>query len=282
MARAVAQHLGTQMGRNVVVENQPGAGSLIAAHNVARSKPDGTTLLLAPVVVPAFFPALYPKLGFDPLEDLVPVAELGDFTFALAVGPKVPAKDVAGFVAYVKANPGKISFGSLSAGTPSHFLGAMFNQAAGTDMLHVPYKGAAPVFTALQSGEIQAAFVVSGSAVELHKAGRIKVLGLTGTGRSPLLPGIPTISESMAGLAEMDNASLWYGFFAPKGTNRATATQLNQAIVATLKLAPVRDLIAQQDVRIAYPTVSEFSQLVRRDSKNWGAVIRSTGFTLEQ
>jgi tripartite-type tricarboxylate transporter receptor subunit TctC len=282
MARVVAQHMAEKLGRPVVVDNQAGAGSLIAAQNVARAKPDGNTLLVAPVVVPAFFPAIYQKLSFDPIEDLVPIAELGDFSFALTVGPNVPVKDVPGFVAYLRANPGKVAYGSLSAGTPSHFLGTMFNQAAGTDMLHVPYKGAAPVFTALQSGEIQAAFVTSGSAVELHKAGRVKVLGVTGTGRSPLLPDVATISESVRGLQQMDQASLWYGFFAPKGTDAATAARLNEAIIATLKLPQVRDAIALQDVRIVYPSVAEFAQLVRRDNKSWGAVIRSTGFTLDQ
>lgn len=283
IARVVAQQLNSELGGpNVIVENQPGAGSLIAAQTVARAKPDGTVLLLAPVVVPAFFPALYKKLTFDPLEDLVPVAELGTFSFALAVSADVPVNDLAGFIAYIKAHPGKVSYGSLSVGTPSHFLGTMFNQAAGTDLLHVPYKGASPVFTALQSGEIQAAFVTSGSGVELARAGRIKLLAVTGTFRSPLLPDVPTMSESVKGMTQMDTASLWYGFFAPKGTNAALVEKLNRAIAAALRDPKVQAQIARQDVRIAYSTPAEFGHLVRRDNKTWGAVIKSTGFTLDE
>lgn len=281
VARFLSEPLSEQLGRTVIVENRPGAGSLIAAQNVARATPDGATLLLAPVVVPAFFPALYPTLNFDPLEDLVPVAELGDFSFALVVGAKVPANNLQEFVAYLKANADTASYGTLSAGTPSHFLGVLFNEAAGTNMLGVPYKGGAPVMTALLGGEIQAAFVPSGAAVELHKAGRIKVLGVSGHGRSSLLPDVPLLSEEMPGLAEMDSASLWYGFFAPKGTDAATAAKLNKAIVAVLKQPKVLQQLAPEDLQIQYPSASDFSARVRRDSKYWGDLIRSTGFTLE-
>lgn len=281
MGRVVAQALGTSLGRPVVVDNQPGAGSLLAAQNTARARADGNTLLLAPVVVPAFFPALYKKLNFDPLNDLLPVAELGAFNFALAVGPQVDAKDLPSFIRYVQANPGKVAYGSLSAGTPSHFLGTLFNQAAKTDMLHVPYKGAAPVFTALQSGEIQAAFVVAGSAVELHKAGRVRVLGVTGQTRSAMLPDVPTLSASVPALSNMDEASLWYGFFAPKGTDAALIERHNAVINAALRTPEVKSVLTQQDVHPSYAKASAFAEQVQRDSRNWGAVIRSTGFTLE-
>lgn len=282
MGRAVADELQHRLDKPVIVMNQPGAGSLIAAGSVAIAKSDGDTLLLAPVVVPAFFPHLYKKLSFDPMNDLVPVAELGKFSFALAVGPEVPSEDLKSFIAWVKANPGKISYGSLSAGTPAHFLGVLFNEAAGTDMVHVPYKGAAPVLLALQSGEIQAAFVVTGSAIKLHEAGKVRFLGVTGSTRSTVAPKVPTFAESGLGLKSMDDASLWYGFFAPKETSAATVAELNRHLVAALQADKVKAVLAAQDLTVSDATPAEFSAMVARDNRNWGKVIRSTGFTLDK
>ncbi|MCY1217677.1 hypothetical protein D9M72_295980 [compost metagenome] len=282
LARVVGQRLTETLGRPVVVDNQPGAGSLIAAQAVARAQPDNATILLAPVVVPAFFPALYPRMSFDPVQDLTPVAELGDFSLALVAAPTVPARDLVEFIEYAKARRGAINYGSMSAGTPSHFLGAMLNRAAGLDMLHVPYKGATPALMAVQGGEVQAAIVTSGEAVELHKQGRIKVLGVTGKDRSPLLPDVATMAQAVPRLRTMEDVSLWYGFFAPKGTDAAQAKALNQALANALKAPKVQQQLAQQDLRTRYPSASEFGERVRRDSQAWGGIIRATGFTLEQ
>lgn len=282
LARAVGQRLSETLGRPVVVDNQPGAGSLIAAQAVARAQPDNSTILLAPVVVPAFFPALYPKMSFDPVQDLTPVAELGDFSLALVAAPTVPAKNLVEFIEYAKAKRGTISYGSMSAGTPSHFLGVMLNREAGLDMLHIPYKGAAPVLIAVQGGEIQAAIVTSGEAVELHKRGRIKVLGVTGKDRSPLLPDVATMAQAVPRLRAMEDVSLWYGFFAPKGTDSAQAKALNHALAEALRAPKVQQQIVRQDLRTRYPSASEFGERVRRDSQAWGGIIRATGFTLEQ
>ena len=240
LGRAVAQAAAEEPGGGTwVVDNQPGAGSLLAAQNVARAQPDGRTLLLAPVVVPAFMPHLYKKLAFDPLADLVPVAELGSFNFALVVGANVPVKSLADWVAYCKANPGKTSFGSFGAGTPSHFVGVMFNRAAGTDTLHVPYKGGAPAMQALLSGEIQAAYLLTGGmTTEQARAGKVRVLAVTGSARSRSLPDVPTFGETGLGLKEMEAASLWYGWFAPKGYG------LSEAELARLVGAPAEERAA--------------------------------------
>ncbi|WP_188589425.1 Bug family tripartite tricarboxylate transporter substrate binding protein [Achromobacter denitrificans] len=282
LARVVGQRLTEMTGRPVVVDNQPGAGSLIAAQAVARARPDNTTLLLAPVVVPAFFPALYPKMTFDPIADLTPVAELGDFSLALVAAPTVPASNLAEFIEYVRSRPGTVSYGSMSAGTPSHFLGVMLNRAAGLDMLHIPYKGTAPVLIAVQSGEVQAAIITSGEAVELHRQGRIKVLGVTGKERSPLLPEVATMAQAVPGLRDMEDVSLWYGFFAPRGTAAAQAESLNLALADALKAPAVQRQIVQQDLRTRYLSAAEFGERVRRDSQVWGDIIRETGFKLEQ
>ena len=283
LGRAVAQVWSEESGQSVIVENQAGAGSLIAAQNVARAKPDGHTLLLAPVVVPAFFPHIYKKLSFDPLTDLQPLAELGTFNFALVVGNAVPANNLGEWLGYVRKNPGKTSFGSFGAGTPAHFLGVMLNRSAQTDTLHVPYKGGAPAMQAVVAGETQSAFMLTGGiTLEQAKAGRIKVLAVTGDKRSPLLPAVPTFAEAGLGLKEMDHASLWYGFFAPKGTPVAEMDRLNRVLQTAMKSTKVREVMAREDIAPSSLSAAEFAQKVQRDFRNWGEVIQSTGFTLEQ
>ncbi len=283
LGRVVAQAITEETGQAVIVENQAGAGSLIAAQAVARARPDGHTLLLAPVVVPAFMPHIYPKLGFDPITDLVPVAELGTFNFALVVGAAVPANSLAEWLTHARGNPGKTSFGSFGAGTPAHFLGVMLNRAAGTDTLHIPYKGGAPAMQALLSGEIQTAFMLTGGmTVEQSKIGRIRVLAVTGDTRSRLLPSVPTFAEAGLGLKDMDNASLWYGFFAPKGTPAADVERLNRLLVAMMRLPKVREAFTREDIAPSALSAADFGKKVQRDHRNWGVVIRSTGFTLDQ
>ena len=284
LGRAMTQALADESGAGTwVVDNQPGAGSLLAAQNVTRAPPDGRTLLLAPVVVPAFMPHLYKKMSFDPLADLVPVAELGAFNFALVVGANVPVKSLADWVAFCKANPGKTSFGSFGAGTPSHFVGVMFNRAAGTDTLHVPYKGGAPAMQALLSGEIQAAYLLTGGmTTEQAKAGKVRVLAVTGSARSRSLPEVPTFGESGLGLKEMEAASLWYGWFAPKGTPAAEVERLNRLLVQAAKAPKVQDVLTREEIVPQAAGAAAFAQKVQRDHRQWGEVIRSTGFTLDQ
>lgn len=283
LARATAQAIAEESGQSVIVENQPGAGGLLAAQSVAKAKPDGRTLLIAPVVLTAFFPHLYRKLSFDPLRDLQPVAELGTFNFALVVGAAVPVQSVSDWVAYVKARPGKVQYASFGAGTPSHFVGAMLNQAAGIDMLHVPYKGAAPAIQAVLTGEVQAAFVLTGGAtLQQIKAGKIKALAVTGATRSPLLPDVPTFSESGLGLKAMENASLWYGFFAPAGTPPAAIERWHATLTASARSPSVRDVLAREDIVPAFASTADFAQKIQRDFRNWGDVIRATGFKLEE
>jgi len=282
LTRLIAEHIRSATNNPLIVDNRPGGGGRIAAEAVARADPDGTTILSAPIVTTAFTPFVYKKLSFDPMKDLAPITRLGNFQFALAVNNAVPANDVKGFIEWVKANPGKTNYGSLSAGTPSHFLGAMFNRATGTDMQHVPYKGSAPVNIDLQAGQIQATFNTTVSMMELHKGSKIKLLAVTGLTRSPSLPDVPTFKELKMNLGPMEDAELWYGFLAPGKTPAPIIQELNARIVAALKDPAIRRQITNLDIQVVTDTPDEFARIIAADYKRWGDVIRSTGFTLDE
>lgn len=282
LTRLVAEHIRVATNNPVIVDNRPGGGGRIAAETVARAEPDGTTILSAPIVTTAFMPFVYKKLSFDPMKDLAPITRLGNFQFALAINNAIPAHDVKSFIDWVKANPGKTNFGSLSAGTPSHFLGAMFNRATGTDMQHVPYKGSGPVNIDLQAGQIQATFNTTLAMMEIHKAGKIRLLAVTGQTRSPSLPDVPTFKELKMNLGPMEDAELWYGFLAPGKTPAPIIQELNARIVAALKDPEIRRQITNLDIQVTTDTPAEFARIIADDYRRWGDVIRSTGFTLDE
>lgn len=282
LTRLIAEQVRIDTGMPIIVDNRPGGGGRIAAEHVAKAEPDGKTILSAPIVTTAFTPFVYKKLNFDPMKDLAPITRLGNFQFALATNNDVPAKSVKDFIAWVRANPGKVNYGSLSAGTPSHFLGVMFNRATGTDMQHIPYKGSSPVNIDLQSGQIQATFNTTVATMELFKGGKINLLAVTGAKRSPALPEVPTFKELNLNLGPMEDAELWYGFLAPGKTPAPVIAQLNAQIVAALKNPQIREKITNLDIQVVTDTPEEFAKIIANDYKLWGEVIKSTGFTLDQ
>lgn len=282
LTRLIAEQVRIDTGTPVIVDNRPGGGGRVAAEQVAKAEPDGKTILSAPIVTTAFMPFVYKRLSFDPMTDLAPITRLGNFQFALAINNDVPAKSVKDFIAWVRANPGKVNYGSLSAGTPSHFLGAMFSRATGTDMQHIPYKGSAPVNIDLQSGQIQATFNTTVSTMELFKGGKINLLAVTGAARSPGLPNVPTFKELNLNLGPMEDAELWYGFLAPGKTPAPVIAQLNGWIVAALKNPQIRQKITALDIQVVTDTPAEFAKIIAGDYRRWGEVIKSTGFTLDE
>lgn len=282
LTRLIAEQVRIDTGMPIIVDNRPGGGGRIAAEQVAKAEPDGQTILSAPIVTTAFTPFVYKKLNFDPMKDLAPITRLGNFQFALATNNDVPAKSVKDFIAWVRANPGKVNYGSLSAGTPSHFLGVMFNRATGTDMQHIPYKGSAPVNIDLQSGQIQATFNTTVATMELFKGSKINLLAVTGAKRSPALPDVPTFKELNLNLGPMEDAELWYGFLAPGKTPAPVIAKLNAQIVAALKNPQIREKITNLDIQVVTDTPEEFAKIIANDYKLWGEVIKSTGFTLDQ
>jgi tripartite-type tricarboxylate transporter receptor subunit TctC len=280
IARLVGKKIQDNTGRTVVVENRPGAGSRIAAEAVARSPADGSVVLIAPIVTTAFTPFIDKKLGYDALADLAPITRVGNFKFTVAVGKDFPANNLAEFVAYVKAHPGTVSFGSPGAGTPAHFLGVMLNRATGMDMLHVPYKGSGPAATALLAGEIQVSINTTASMKEFYNADQMKFFAVTGTERSPTLPKVPTFGELKMNLGDIESAELWYGMLAPGKTPPDVVDELNREIIKTLNDPEVRKTLANIDIDVAYDTPAEFVSRVKADYDRWGKVIRTSGFTL--
>jgi tripartite-type tricarboxylate transporter receptor subunit TctC len=282
LTRLIAEQVRIDTGTPIIIDNRPGGGGRIAAEYVAKAEPDGKTILSAPIVTTAFTPFVYKKLNFDPMKDLAPITRLGNFQFALATNNDVPAKSVKDFIAWVRANPGKVNYGSLSAGTPSHFLGEMFNRATGTDMQHIPYKGSGPVNIDLQAGQIQATFNTTVATMELFKGGKINLLAVTGSARSPSLPDVPTFKELNLNLGPMEDAELWYGFLAPGKTPAPMIAKLNAQLVAALKNPQIREKITNLDIQVVTDTPEEFAKVIANDYKLWGEIIKSTGFSLDQ
>lgn len=282
MTRLIAERLPSRLGgRPVVVENRAGGGGRIAAEALAHMPGDGSAVMMAPIVVPVFFPFLYARLPFDPQKDIAPIAMVTSFTFALAVGADHPARTLEEFVAWARAEGDRASYGSLSAGTPAHFFGAMFNRAAGTQMVHVPYRGSGPLVTALLGGELPCGFTTTASMVPHLEAGTLRAIAVTGATRSPLLPNVPSFSESGLDLGEMGKAELWYGLFAPGTTPPATISATAEAILSIIAEPEVAQRLVAMDLAPRPMGPVAFSATIAEDVARWGPIIRSTGFRLE-
>ena len=279
ITRVVAARVQAATGTTVIVENRPGAGGRVAAEAVAQAEPDGNTILSAPIVTTAFTPFMYKNLRYDPIDGLAPITRLGNFKFALAVNNSLPAGTLQEFVAYAKAHPGQIGYATPGPGTPAHFLGAMFNRATGTDLLHVPYRGSGPAATALLSGEVKSAINTTVAMLPLYKDKQVRMLAVTGSARPPTMPDVPTFGELRMNLGDIENAELWYGFLAPGKTSPAMVNKLNAALVGALKDPIVRDKLENLDIEVATDTPEAFARIVKADYQRWGEVIRSSGFT---
>jgi tripartite-type tricarboxylate transporter receptor subunit TctC len=213
---------------------------------------------------------------------LAPITRLGNFKFTLAVNAAVPVKTVRELVDYVKANRGKISYSTPGAGTPAHFLGAMFNRATGTDLVHVPYRGSGPGAAAVLAGEVPATINTTIAMLPFYKSGSVKLLAVTGLARAATMPDVPTFAELKMNLGDMEGAEMWYGFLAPGKTCAAAVSNLNAVLTEALKDSGVRDLLRDQDIEVATTTPEEFAKLIKADYERWGAVIRASGFALSE
>jgi tripartite-type tricarboxylate transporter receptor subunit TctC len=275
-ARLIAQWLSERLGQSFVVENRPGNGTNLATESVVNAPPDGYTLLMASTA--AFTnAALYDNLRFNFIRDIAPVASLTRGAFVMIVNPSFPAKTIPEFIAYAKANPGKINMASGGTGTVTHVAGEMFKAMAGVDMLHVPYRNDGAAITDLIGGRVQVYFIALAGATEFIKTGKVRALGVTTAQRSPVFADIPTVGEFVPGY----EASLRNGMGAPKGTPADIIEKLNAAINAGLVDPALKAKFAELGSETAPLTVSEYARIIVEETEKWGRVIRAANIKAE-
>jgi tripartite-type tricarboxylate transporter receptor subunit TctC len=276
LARLVGQRLAKRLGRPFVIENRPGAGSNIATEAVVHAPPDGYTLLLvgSPNAINA---TLYERLNFDFIRDIAPVASFMRGALVLVVHPSVPAKTLPEFIAYVKANPGKLSYGSGGVGGITHITAELFKMMAGVEMVHVPYRGVAPALTDLLGGQVQALFANPAQSLPYTGASRLRALAITTATRSEALPDIPTVSEFVPGY----EASSIFGFGAPKNTPAEIVDKLNKEINAVLADPEIKARVADLDGTVLVGSPADFGKLIAEETEKWGKVIRAANIKAE-
>jgi tripartite-type tricarboxylate transporter receptor subunit TctC len=267
LARLIGQSLSEQLGQSFVVENRSGANSNIATDAVARASPDGYTLLLI-TSANAINATLYDKLNYNFIRDIVPIASIVRVPLVMEVHPSVPARTVAEFIAYAKANPGKINMASAATGGLTHVAGELFKVMAGVDLFHVPYRGA-QVFPALLAGEAQVYVGPLLSSIGYVRAGNLRALAVTTTTRSPVLPDIPALSETLPGY----EASTWYGIGAPKNTPAEIIKRLNTQVNASLADANFQARLANLGATVLPGSPADFAKLIADETMKWGKVI---------
>ena len=274
LARLIAPRLQELWGQPVIVEAKPGAGGNLGTDYVAKSTPDGHTILVAftaPITVNS---TLFAKLPYDPQKDLAPITLAVSTPQFLTINAAVPVDSVEEFVRYVKERPGKLSYASVSIGSASHLTMEMFKSAAGVDLVHVPYKGSGPAVTDLLAGNVQAAILVPGNVLPHLKAGKLKVLASTGKRRFAGSPEVRTLIE--AGFADFE-AIAWIGFMAPAGTPRNIIAQYHREIARVLSVPEVRQRLVDIHFEIVASTPEAFADYIRWETPRWAKVIRDTG-----
>jgi tripartite-type tricarboxylate transporter receptor subunit TctC len=278
VGRTVGGKLAQLLGQPVVVENRAGANGAIGAESVAKAPADGYTLLIGAAGTMAVAPHLMPSLPFDTFKDFAPVSLVATSPFVVTVHPEVPAKSVRELIDLAKARPGKLAFGSSGVGGSPQLAGELFKSMAGVDMLHVAYKGLAPAITDLLGGQIQVIFADVGLVKPHLEAGKLRGLAVTGTSRSPLLPGLPTVAEAgIPGYA----AGTWYSLLAPAGTPAAIVAKLSEETRAALRDPAVKAALTKQGVEASPTSPERLAAFLREEHKKWGEVIRSAGIKLK-
>ncbi len=274
LARLVAPELSKALGQSVIVENKPGAGGNIGAAMAARAAPDGHTLLIGYNGPIAINPTLFENMPYDPVKDLTPITLAVTSPQYLTLNPDVPASTVAELMAIAKADPDKLSYGSVAVGSASHLTMEMLKLAAHAKLTHIPYKGAAPALTDLVSGSIQAAFMVPGNVQQFVKDGRLKIIASTGKERFASTPNVPTMIES--GYPDFLALS-WIGFLAPGGTPENIIDRYNTEIVKILKSPEVRSRLEDIEFDVVATSADEFRDWIASEIPRWGKVIKDTG-----
>jgi tripartite-type tricarboxylate transporter receptor subunit TctC len=277
VARPLAQSLGTRLGQPVVVDNRAGAGGTIGAAAAAKSAPDGYTLFLA-TIAHTIAPGMYRNLSYDFIRDFDPITVVAEVPNVLIVNPSVPATTSAELIAYAKAHPGKVNFGSAGPGSVEHLSGEIYRSMAGIDIVHVPYKGGAPMMTDLIAGHIDMAIETSGSALPHIKAGAVRALAVSTRTPSPFFPGLPTLDA--AGLPGYDVTS-WYGLLAPKGTPAAVEARLYQAAAEILRSPEMTARLADLGAVPGGEPPEKFAAFIAAETARWTKIVKEAGVTVE-
>jgi tripartite-type tricarboxylate transporter receptor subunit TctC len=278
VSRAIAQKLTEAWGQTVVVDNRPGAGGNIGADLVAKAAPDGYTVVMGALSTHAVNPSLYPKMPYDAAKDFAPISLVAVTPNVLVVNPSLPVATAREFIAYARANPGKLAFGSGSNGSAGHLAGELFKVDAGVDMLHVPFKGAAPAMQALLAGDTQLMFDNLASATAQVKAGKLKALAVTTARRSKLAPDLPTLAE--AGLPGFD-ISTWFGLLAPAGTPADVVARWNAEVTRILNSAEMRERMTALGAEPAPDTPAEFARFIAGETAKYARIVKLSGAKLD-
>jgi len=276
LARIVAQPLTQLLGQNVLVENKPGAGNNIGTEFVIKSAPDGYTMLL---VNPAngINASLYKTLNYNFIRDIAPVAGIVRTPNVMVVPPSLPVKTVAEFIAYCKANPGKVNMASSGSGTSVHLSGELFKSMTGCNMLHVPYKGAGPALVDLMAGQVQVLFDNLPSSAGHIKSGNLRALAVTSAARDPSLPNVPTVAETVPGY----EATAWFGIGMPKGSPRAAIDRVNADVNRILADPKMREKLAELGGVPIPGTPEDFGKIIAAETQKWEKVVKSSGASVD-
>src|SRR5512133_135288 len=278
VARALGEYLGRALGQNVVIENRAGAGSSIAADYVAKSAPDGYTMLIASPSSISVNPALNSKLGYS-LRDFIPITKVSTSPLLIAANPGTGVNSIGELIAAAKKAPGRLNYASSGNGSAPHLAGVLFTRLAGIDMVHVPFKGGGPAVQSVLAGDTQVTFATPPSVLPLVQAGRLRALAVTSRARSPLLPNLPGMAE--AGLPDYE-MSFWYGFFVPAGTKPEIVKKLFDATLSALKQPEVKQAFAREATETAASrSPEEFAAFLAEDAKFWTRLVKESGATLD-
>ena len=278
LARIVGEKLSATFGKQIVVDNRPGAGGNIGMELGAKSAPDGYTLVLAPAGNLTVNPSLYRDVRYDVARDFAPVTVLAAVPNVLVVHPSVPVKSVADLVKYAKAHPGELSFASPGNGSGAHLASELFKSTAGVDMLHVPFNGIAPAVTAVLGGQVQSMFAGAPSVLQHVKAGKLVALGVAAPARIAAVPDLPTLAES--GLPGFDVTS-WYGIVAPAGTPNDIVSKLQNEMANALRQSDVREKLAGLGAEAIGNTPLEFGAMIRTETAKWSKIVKEAHITLD-
>ncbi len=278
-ARILSVKLTEKLGQQLVVDHRPGAAGIVATEIVAKSQPDGYTLLFGNVAALAIIPALQVKLPYDPIKDFAPISMTGRTTLVLAAGTSLPVNSIKELIALAKANPGKISYGSTGTGNITHLAGEMFNSLAGVKLVHIPYKGAGPQVIDVMSGNVAVGFISVTAAMPHLSSGRLKLLLIAGKERIGAAPDVPTVAE--VGMPDIEMASGWFGVLAPARTPQAIVLRLNTEIVKVIEAPDVRERFLSQGLTPVTSTPQEFAELIKSDRPKWSKAANAAGLRMQ-